>query len=182
MPDAITAATLNAVAPPSTPAANRPDQFGKDTFLKLLVAQLKYQNPSDPADSGEFLAQTAQFTMVEKLEQLVKQNEQVLAGDQMTAAAALLGRSVTYTNAAGTEATGVVQGARFSPLGAVLVVGTDEVPITSIREVGSPAAPAEATTPAGEDAETESTTPAGEDAATEATEATDPAGDDAAAG
>ena len=39
----------------------------QDTFLKLLVAQLKYQDPSNPADSTQFLAQTAQFTQVEKL-------------------------------------------------------------------------------------------------------------------
>ena len=138
------AATPQAPTPASITAPAPRDQFGKDPFLKLLVAQLKYQNPTDPADSGEFLAQTAQFTMVEKLEQLVKQNEQVLAGDQMTAAAALLGRTVTYTNAAGTEATGVVQGARFAPTGAVLVVGTDQVPITDVREVVSAATPAAA--------------------------------------
>ena len=154
---------IDATQAPSPQAITAPaprDQFGKDTFLKLLVAQLRYQNPSDPADSGEFLAQTAQFTMVEKLEQLVKQNEQVLAGDQMTAAASLLGRTVTYTNAAGTEATGVVQGARFAPTGASLVVGTDVVPITALREVvptSTPAAavaapPASSTTPAGDDA------------------------------
>jgi flagellar basal-body rod modification protein FlgD len=40
-------------------------EMGKDAFLQLLVAQLKYQDPSTPADSREFLAQTAQFTMVE---------------------------------------------------------------------------------------------------------------------
>ena len=144
MPDAISAATY-AKAATTSPAASRPDQFGKDTFLKLLVAQLKYQNPSDPADSGEFLAQTAQFTMVEKLEELVKQNEQVLAGDQMTATAALLGRTVTYTDANGESATGVVEGARFAPTGAVLVVGDTEVPITAVREVAAVASPAVST-------------------------------------
>ena len=145
MPNAITA-TPQVATPASITAADPRDQFGKDTFLKLLVAQLKYQNPMEPADSGEFLAQTAQFTMVEKLDELVKQNQQVLAGDQMTAAASLLGRTVTYTNAVGASATGVVTGARFAPTGAVLVVGTDEVPITDVREVASTAAPAPETT------------------------------------
>ena len=45
-----------------------PQTAGKDMFLKLLVAQLKYQNPMEPVDSSQFMAQTAQFTMVEKLE------------------------------------------------------------------------------------------------------------------
>ena len=38
----------------------------KDTFLKLLVAQLKNQNPLDPADGAEFVAQLASFTQLEK--------------------------------------------------------------------------------------------------------------------
>src|SRR5688500_15735757 len=37
-----------------------PQTIGKDTFLKLLVAQLKYQNPMEPVDSSQFMAQTAQ--------------------------------------------------------------------------------------------------------------------------
>ena len=35
------------------------DAMGSDTFLKLLVAQMKYQDPSKPADSTEMMAQTA---------------------------------------------------------------------------------------------------------------------------
>lgn len=39
----------------------------KDTFLTLLVAQIKNQNPLNPADGTEFLSQLAQFTQVEQL-------------------------------------------------------------------------------------------------------------------
>lgn len=38
----------------------------KETFLKLLVAQIKNQNPLKPADGVEFLTQLAQFTTVEQ--------------------------------------------------------------------------------------------------------------------
>lgn len=44
----------------------------KDTFLKLLVAQLKNQSPLDPSDGTEFVAQLAQFT---ELEQTIGINE-----------------------------------------------------------------------------------------------------------
>ena len=44
--------------------------LGKDTFLKLLVAQLKYQNPMSPTDGTEFLAQSAQFTSLESLQSI----------------------------------------------------------------------------------------------------------------
>ena len=53
--------------------------MGKDTFLKLLVAQLKYQNPLEPTDSAAFMAQTAQFTVVEKLDALTKNNAELLS-------------------------------------------------------------------------------------------------------
>ena len=51
----------------------------KDTFLKLLVAQMKYQDPGNPADTNQLMAQTATFSQVEKLEELAKQNASMLA-------------------------------------------------------------------------------------------------------
>ncbi len=39
----------------------------KDDFLKLLVAQIKNQNPLNPADGVEFLTQLAQFSQLEQL-------------------------------------------------------------------------------------------------------------------
>ena len=85
-----------------TEAKATEDQFGKDTFLKLLVAQLRYQNPLQPTDSSEFLAQTAQFTMVEKLEEIEEQNKNAASANQVLAAASMIGKSVTWKP---TEAT-----------------------------------------------------------------------------
>lgn len=39
----------------------------KDTFLKLLVAQMKNQDPLQPQDSAQFMAQLAQFSSLEQL-------------------------------------------------------------------------------------------------------------------
>jgi flagellar basal-body rod modification protein FlgD len=44
--------------------------LGRDQFLRLLVAQLKNQDPMSPLEPHEFAAQLAQFTSVEKLEQI----------------------------------------------------------------------------------------------------------------
>ena len=45
-----------------------PDKsVSRDTFLKLLVAQIRNQNPLSPADGIEFLTQLAQFTELEQL-------------------------------------------------------------------------------------------------------------------
>lgn len=57
----------------------------KDVFMKLLVAQLKYQNPMNPADGVEFMTQLAQFTQLEQAvasRQSLENIEAVLTGTQ----------------------------------------------------------------------------------------------------
>ena len=44
--------------------------LGKEDFLNLLVTQLRYQNPLDPMDNTEFVAQLAQFSSLEQMSNL----------------------------------------------------------------------------------------------------------------
>jgi flagellar basal-body rod modification protein FlgD len=113
------------------------DQFGKDTFLKLLVAQMKYQNPMNPTDGTQFLSQTAQFSEVEKLTDLVNQNATLLSTDAVVGVTSLLGRTVTWSATDGTDHSGVVSGAKFGTSGAVLRVGDEDVPLDLVKEVGT---------------------------------------------
>ena len=127
-----------AMAARTAAAATPPDQFGKDTFLKLLVAQLRYQDPTNPTDGSQFLAQTAQFTTVEKLNEMAQLGGESLAAQQVLSASSLVGRGVTYAGDAG-DVTGTVTAARLTADGPVLTVrgsaGTQQVPVAQVKEV-----------------------------------------------
>ena len=83
-------------------AMNSKNSLGKDAFLKLLVAQLKNQDPQNPADSSQMAAQLAQFSSVEQLtninETLSAQSSSQAALISQVAAGAMssnIGRVVT---------------------------------------------------------------------------------------
>ena len=111
--------------------------LGKDAFLKLLVAQLKYQDPTAPTDSAEFMAQTAQFTQVEKLEEIAAAVSQSLTAQSVFGVSALVGRTVSWLGSDGTEISGQVAAASFTTAGPILTVadGTQVAmgDITSVR-------------------------------------------------
>jgi flagellar basal-body rod modification protein FlgD len=123
----------------STPTVDRPDQMGKDVFLKLLVAQMRYQDPSNPVDSSQMMAQTATFSQVEKLEQLVNQNASMLVLQESATAGALVGRRATYTDTTGASVTGTVSSVRLANRDseAIAVIGGVEVQVGRITEISS---------------------------------------------
>ena len=63
---AATAATSSTAAKPAPKPATTDPLANKETFMQLLVAQLKYQNPDSPADGTAFVAQLAQFSNLEE--------------------------------------------------------------------------------------------------------------------
>jgi flagellar basal-body rod modification protein FlgD len=140
MPDAITGTTsttaANAASTTATTGATKSNEMDSQMFLKLLVAQLKYQDPMNPADSSQFMAQTAQFTMVEKINDLAKSMTEMLASERQASAGNMIGRYVTATTADGTEVKGTVTKARLEAGGPILTVGDTEVALSAVKEVG----------------------------------------------
>lgn len=124
----------------------------KDAFLKLLVAQLKYQDPMQPSSSEEFIATTAQFTMVEKLDQLTQQGTATALVSSLSTASALVGRTISaIQNGAGVDATVL----KSKIVSGEVVLDTDKgvIHLNEIASVGplagatgAPAAPAGAQT------------------------------------
>jgi flagellar basal-body rod modification protein FlgD len=74
--------------------------LGKDDFLKLLITQLKNQDPLDPVSNDQFITQSAQFSSVEALQNIQKSLTQMAAStgsSALAASTAMLGRSVSAT-------------------------------------------------------------------------------------
>jgi flagellar basal-body rod modification protein FlgD len=125
-------AAAQAAAAKSTDAAKSKTLGDRDTFLKLLVAQLKYQDPTKPADSTQFLAQTAQFTQVEKLEGIAD----MLKAQQLVGASSLVGKTVTYLDETGTRQTGVIASAKLNgDSEPTLKVGNTDVQLSKVMEI-----------------------------------------------
>ena len=107
----------------------------KDMFLQLLVAQMKYQDPMNPTDSSEFLAQSAQFTALEKMQAVADQTQQLVASQMAFGASGLVGRTISWTDAQGATQSGSVTGVTFGTDGPMLDVGDSQVALSQVQTV-----------------------------------------------
>lgn len=103
-------------------------ELGKDDFLKLLVTQLKTQDPLSPLEDKDFIAQMAQFT---SLEQMKNMNNSV----QITQATSFIGKQVTWADATGTEQTGIVSSVRIVGGEPRVMVGLEALELKKIMSV-----------------------------------------------
>jgi flagellar basal-body rod modification protein FlgD len=113
---------LSSLLPSSTPTASPlrttgNKSLGKNEFLKLLVTQLKNQDPMNPANAEDFAAQLAQFSGLEQLleinsglAQLAGATAQSLLSQQTALAAGMIGRTaMTAGTEMSVDATGVAR-------------------------------------------------------------------------
>lgn len=99
--------TGTAEAPKATTAG---PTLGKDDFLKLLVGQLRNQDPMNPSSDTDFIGQMAQFSQLEQTTNMASANAELVAQQSGARAVALLGRSVTFPDpSTGVSTTGVVE-------------------------------------------------------------------------
>jgi flagellar basal-body rod modification protein FlgD len=120
------------------------DAFGmtSDDFLTLFLAQLTNQDPTQPMNDKEMLAQLAQFTMISTLNDVKKS----LGGSQLANASALIGDQVIGTDTKGLPANGIVDRIVQDATGIMLVLeGGQIVEPDSVTQVLS-GATASATT------------------------------------
>jgi flagellar basal-body rod modification protein FlgD len=97
------------------------------SFLKLLVAQMKNQDPTQPMDSTQYVAQLASFSQVEQSIQVNAKLDRLLQSSVLSQADSLIGRVVTSADG---EVSGKVEEVRIASDGIVAVLaGGQEVAI-----------------------------------------------------
>ena len=110
--------------------------FDKDAFMKLLIAQVRYQDPTKPLDSTQFIAQTATFTQVEQMEKLATAQEKSLSFQQVLLSSALIGREIASVDeASGDVVVGKVTSVNLDGGTPSVVVSGVDVPIDKIDQI-----------------------------------------------
>ena len=109
MPTTVTNTPISSVLGAGTNEVRTPkNELDKDAFLKLLVAQMRYQDPTAPMDTSALMAQTSQLTTVEKLTEMAETSGAAFDVQQRIGAASLVGRQVAWTDYDGTTKSGTV--------------------------------------------------------------------------
>jgi flagellar basal-body rod modification protein FlgD len=121
----------------SSPSSSSADQSLLDpqAFLQLLVAQLQYQDPTNPVDTSSFMNQTAMLSQVQTMNSMSSTLSALADAQQAQSATALIGKQVTYLDDKGMRVSGTVSAASLLATGATLTVGTASVPLSSVVEV-----------------------------------------------
>jgi flagellar basal-body rod modification protein FlgD len=108
-------------------------ELGKDDFLNLLVTQLRYQDPLNPVDDKEFIAQMAQFSALEQMQNMNKSFTQ-------SQAYSLMGKRITANivdegSNALTVVEGTVTGVKIELGKAYVIVKGKEIPVEQVAYV-----------------------------------------------
>ena len=123
-------------------AARKPVQsMDSDVFMKLLVTQLKYQDPSAPMDTNQMMAQTVQLSTMEKMTELSSGAKESFSLQMRTAAAQIVGSEVSYALPDGTTGSGTASFVSFASGAPVVSVGGLKIPLDSISGITAPGTP-----------------------------------------
>ncbi|MEV7635429.1 flagellar hook capping FlgD N-terminal domain-containing protein [Pseudarthrobacter enclensis] len=121
--------------------ARKPVQsMDSDVFMKLLVTQLKYQDPGAPMDTNQMMAQSVQLSMMEKMTELSSGAKESFSLQMRTAAAQIVGSEVGYTLPDGSAGSGIASAVSFVTGVPLVTIGSDKIPLDSITGISRPAA------------------------------------------
>lgn len=112
----------------SSSAAEKKAMVDYDHFLQLLVAQMRNQDPTQPMDATDQIAQLATFSQVEQTIQTNQRLEMLLQSSALSEADAVIGRTLTSIDG---ETSGVVESVIVASNGIIAVLeGGEKIAVT----------------------------------------------------
>src|SRR5689334_17508626 len=132
---------LNFTASPNTLPVDTKGKDYKMEFLKMMLTQMRNQDPTKPIDSSEMLAQQAQFASLEQMQNLNTNLVTLLAMQNVSQATNLIGKAVVGKDDTGMAVSGTVTGIGFEGGTSTLRVDvgggvTKNVKLPDVTEVG----------------------------------------------
>lgn len=117
----------------STTGSSSSSFVSQDTFLKLLVTQLKNQDPLNPQDSSQFVSQLASFSSLEQMTNMSKSMETVLE----TSVTGLIGKTATVvdTSTSSGYTTGTIQGIQYYADGPAVKINGVDYPFSYVQSI-----------------------------------------------
>jgi flagellar basal-body rod modification protein FlgD len=131
----IQATQPTAQSPAVTQIASPGGELGKNAFLKILLAQMRNQDPMSPTDSTAMIAQLAQFTSLEQMQNLNTKLDQLIEVQLLGELSGLVGKLVVFTGENDEPQQGLVQSLVWSGNRSQLRVNGTLVPIWRVVEI-----------------------------------------------
>lgn len=100
------------------------ETLGKDAFLRLLIAELSNQDPLNPMEDREFVAQMATFSSLEQMQNMNKTLESMAEANKFSAVQ-YIGKAVAFTNEEGKQVAAIVTNVWFDPDGSTILETTE---------------------------------------------------------
>jgi flagellar basal-body rod modification protein FlgD len=108
----------------------------KNSFLQLMVSEMKNQDPLQPQDSNQFLNQLAQFTTMEQMMNIEQTDTQMQQVNQLAFEHSLIGQTVSVADENGNQVTGQVTGIQLNNGDPQLVIQGTAYSLTSLTSMG----------------------------------------------
>lgn len=117
----VTSATDSTSKSSSTGSTKSTSSTGVDynTFLQLLIAEMKNQDPTNPMDTSQYMSQFAQLSSVEQAMQTNNKLDALLSSQSLSQADGLIGKTVSFTDSTGATFTGKVASISINSDGSV---------------------------------------------------------------
>ena len=126
---------VNNPSPSTLQPSTQNAQSLQNEFLQMLLTELQNQDPTQPVDDTQMIAQQAQFSSLQEMQNLNTNLVSLMAMQNVSQATGMIGHTVVGTDAKGNPLTGTVTGISFSSGTPVLQIGNATMNLSSVTSI-----------------------------------------------